>query len=180
MLARDSQGLMLFWKSLILHWLWVTFWSHWNLHAQKQKFLGVSENCFIFESILGIFWYPRMGIKIDEKSILGVILRQDGSKEGASPSQHGSKDLLFMDLSSILVCFWSSFHLGLYNTRRFSQDLFSPRDTFFKAKPKTSINITQKANKNTTAEVFQLNQTVRGCGDDTPHGVFYKETKDTV
>ena len=44
-----------------------------------------------------------MAFKIDEKSILGVILRQDGSKEGAPPSQHGSKDLTSMDLASMFV-----------------------------------------------------------------------------
>ena len=46
-----------------------------------------------------------MGYKINEKSFLGAILRYGGSKEGAPPSQHGSKVLISMDLPSMFVCF---------------------------------------------------------------------------
>ena len=72
---------------------------------QERRFLGMSENYFISESIFGTFRYSRMDFKIDEKSILGVILHQDGSKEGASPSQHGPKDLLFMDFHKFGIDF---------------------------------------------------------------------------
>ena len=57
-----------------------------------------------------------MGYKIDEKSLLGAILLQDGSNEVAPPSQHGSKVLISMDLLSMFVCFKVDFkvHVDRY------------------------------------------------------------------
>ena len=81
-----------------------SFWCFWNLHAQKTRFLGVSENWFIFPLIFKGFWKPRVDYKITEKSFLGAILRYGGSKEEAPPSHHGSKVLISMDLPSMFVC----------------------------------------------------------------------------
>ena len=60
------------------------FSSHWDLPAQKTRFFRVSENHFIFSLIFIPFWYSKIAPKINEKSILSVILRQDGFKEVSS------------------------------------------------------------------------------------------------
>ena len=44
----------------------------------------MSENSLVFVSILGAFWTPQNGSKINEKSIIGLILGQDGSKDVSS------------------------------------------------------------------------------------------------
>ena len=66
-------------------WFWMPFgtpfWSLWDVPAQKTRFFRVSENHFIFSLILDWFWYPKITSKINEKSILSVILPQDGFKE---------------------------------------------------------------------------------------------------
>ena len=61
-----------------------SFWSVCELHAQKTRFLWISENCLIFESTFKAFWAPQNRSKVDQNSILGVILGQDGSKEVSS------------------------------------------------------------------------------------------------
>ncbi len=60
------------------------FWSLWDLPAQKTRFFRASESHFIFSSIFVAFSYLKMVPKINEKSILSVILRQDGFKEVSS------------------------------------------------------------------------------------------------
>ena len=60
------------------------FWSLWDLPAQKTWFFRASENHFIFSLIFILFWYSKIAPEINEKSILSVILRQDGFKEVSS------------------------------------------------------------------------------------------------
>ena len=60
------------------------FWSLWDLPAQKTWFFRVSENHFIFSLIFKQIWYSKIASKINEKSILSVILRQDVFKEVSS------------------------------------------------------------------------------------------------
>ena len=80
----------------------LSFWSFWELHSQKTRFLGRSENCLVFGSIFGVFWTPQNGSKIDEKSILGLILGQDGSKEVSSWANMAPRTVFWMIFNRFL------------------------------------------------------------------------------
>ena len=50
-----------------------------QLHSEKTRFLGTSAKNFILQSIFQGFWVAQNAPQIDRKSILEVILGQEGS-----------------------------------------------------------------------------------------------------
>ena len=81
---HDSVVLLDSRKSLILDGFWSSILETLGPSCAENTIFWVSENHFIFSSIFILFWYPKMVLKINEKSILSVILRQHGFKEVSS------------------------------------------------------------------------------------------------
>ena len=84
-----------------------SFWSLRELHAQKTRFLWVSENCLIFESIFKAFGLQEKSVKnrFDPRGHLGPRWLQGG----VILSQHGSKNRFSSILDGFLIDFAMDF-----------------------------------------------------------------------